>query len=61
MSLCRMPSGGGGSLKQGGQVPPAVGEAVGELKTVVRLDALHPDAPACIPLLNSLFRKSAEE
>ena len=46
----------GGSLKQGGQVPLAVGEAVGEFKHVVRLDALHPYAPACIPLLQ-LFQE----
>ena len=47
---------GGGSLKQGGQIPLTVGEAVGEFKTVVRLDALHPYAPACIPLLQ-LFQE----
>ena len=40
----------GGSFKQGGKVPLAVGKAVGELKTVIRLDALHPDASAGIPL-----------
>ena len=41
---------GGGSLKEGGQIPPAVGESVGELKAIVSLDAFHPDAPAGIPL-----------
>ena len=39
-----------GSLKQGGQVTFAVGETISELKSVVRLDALHPDTPAGIPL-----------
>ena len=38
-----------GGLKQGGQVPLAVGKAVGELKTVVRLDALHSYSPAGVP------------
>ena len=47
---------GGGSLKQGGQIPLTVGEAVGEFKTVVRLDALHPYAAAGIPLLQ-LFQE----
>lgn len=36
-------------FKQCGQVPPAVGETIGKLKTVVGLDALYADAPACIP------------
>ena len=40
----------GSGLKQGGQIPLAVGEAAGELKAIVRLDALHSDAPAGIPL-----------
>lgn len=40
----------GGSLKQGGQVPLAVGKTVGKLKPVVRLDSFHLDAPAGIPL-----------
>ncbi len=40
---------GGGALKKRGQVLPAVGEAVGELKTVVRLDAFHSNAPSGIP------------
>ena len=37
-------------LEQGGQIPFAVGKAVGELKAIVCLHTLHPDAPACIPL-----------
>lgn len=40
----------GGPLEEGGEIPPAVGETVGELKAVVRLDALHPDSPAGKPL-----------
>ena len=47
---------GSGGLKQGGQVFLAVGKTIGELKSVVRLDALHPDAPAGIPLLQ-LFQE----
>ena len=39
-----------GSLKQGGQVSLAAGKMVGELKPVVRLDALHSYSPAGIPL-----------
>ena len=39
-----------GRLEQGGQIPFAVGKAVGELKAIVCLYTLHPDAPACIPL-----------
>ena len=46
----------GGSFKQGGKVPLAVGKAVGELKTVIRLDALHPDASAGIPF-DQLFQE----
>ena len=38
-----------GGFKQGGQVPPGVGEAVGELKAIVGLDTLHGDAPALKP------------
>ena len=41
---------GGGSFEESGQIPPAVGKAVCELKTVIRLDTFHPDAPACVPL-----------
>ena len=37
-------------LEQGGQIPFAVGKAVGELKAIVCLHTLHPDAPASIPL-----------
>ena len=36
-------------LKQGRDLSLTVGETVGKLKAVVRLDALHTDAPACIP------------
>ena len=39
-----------GRLEQGGQIPFAVGKAVGELKAVVCLDTLHPNTPAGIPL-----------
>lgn len=41
---------GSGFLKQCRQIPLAVGEAVGELKAIVRLNALYSDAPAGIPL-----------
>ena len=41
---------GSGDLKQGGQIPPAVGETIGKLKTIVRLDAFHPDTSAGVPL-----------
>ena len=37
-------------FKKGRQVTPAVGKPVGELKAIVGLDALSPDAPAGIPL-----------
>ena len=40
---------GNGGLKQSGQIPSAVGKLVSELKAIVGLDALHPDAPAGIP------------
>ena len=46
----------GSGLKEGGQIPPAVGETVGEFQAVVGLDALHPDAPAGIP-----FEQPSEE
>lgn len=39
-----------GSLKQGGQVPLGIGEAVGELKAIVGLDTLHGDAPSFEPI-----------
>lgn len=39
----------GYGLKQGRQVPLAVGETVGEFKSIIGLDTLHSDAPACIP------------
>ena len=41
---------GSGGFKESGQIPLAVGKTVGELKTVIRLDALHLDTPACVPL-----------
>ena len=47
---------GCGGLKEGGQIPPAVGETVCELKSVVGLDALHLDTPAGIP-----FEQLSEE
>ena len=40
----------GGGFKESRQVPFTVGETIGELKSVVGLDTLHPDAPAGIPL-----------
>ena len=40
----------GHSLKQGRKIPPAVGETIGEFKPIIGLYALHPDAPAGIPL-----------
>ena len=40
----------GSGFKEGGQITSAVGKTVGEFKAVVGLDALHPDAPVCIPL-----------
>ena len=43
-------------LKPGGDFSLTVGETVGEFKTVVGLDAFHPDAPAGIPL-NQPFQK----
>lgn len=46
----------GGALKKRGQVLPAVGDAVGELKTVVYLDALQPDTPSGVPF-HQLFQK----
>ena len=45
-----------GRLEQGGQIPFAVGKAVSELKAIVCLYTLHPDAPACIPL-HQLFQE----
>ena len=40
---------GGCSFKQRLQIAFAVGKAIGELKTIIRLDAFHPDAAACVP------------
>ena len=50
---------GSSGFKQGGQITPAVGETVGELKAIVCLDAFHPDAPACIPF-DQPFQKVGE-
>ena len=47
---------GGGGLKQSREIPLAVGKTVGELKSIVSLDTLHPDAPAGIPL-EQLFQE----
>ena len=38
-----------GNFKQSREISFAVGKTVGELKAVVGLDALYPDAAACIP------------
>ena len=40
-----------GLLKEHGEVFLAVGKAVGELKAIIRLDTLHIDSAAGIPLL----------
>ena len=40
---------GGCLFKQRLQIALAVGKAIGELKTIIRLDAFHPDAAACVP------------
>ena len=47
---------GGSGLKQSREIPLAVGEAIGKLKTIVCLDTLHPDPSADIPL-EQLFEK----
>ena len=47
---------GGGGLKQSREIPLAVGETIGKFKAVVRLDALHADSSAGIPL-EQLFQK----
>ena len=47
---------GGCGLKQGRQLPLAVGEAVGKLKSIVSLDAFHADSSARIPL-EQLFQE----
>ena len=47
---------GGCGLKQGRQIPLAVGEAVGELKSIVSLDTFHADTSAGVPL-EQLFQK----
>ena len=47
---------GGSGLKQSGEIPLAVGETIGKFKAVVRLDALHADSSAGIPL-EQLFQK----
>ena len=51
---------GNSGLKQDGQVMLAVGKTVGELKSIVRLDTLHADTSASIPL-EQLFQKTAEK
>ena len=45
-----------GRLEQGRQIPFAVRKTVGKFETIIRLDALHPDAPARIPL-HQLFQE----
>ena len=45
-----------GSLKQGGQVMFAVGETIGELKSIVSLDTFHADTSAGVPL-EQLFQE----
>ena len=47
---------GGSGLKQSREIPLAVGETIGKFKAVVRLDALHADSSAGIPL-EQLFQK----
>ena len=47
---------GGCGLKQGRQIPLAVGEAVGELKSIVSLDTFHADTSAGVPL-EQLFQE----
>lgn len=44
---------GGGGFKESGQISVVVGKTVGELKTISRLDALHPDAPMSVPLVQT--------
>ena len=52
----------GSGLKQGRQISSAVGEAIGERKAIVCLDAFYSDPPPRRAYhLNSLLRKSAEE
>ena len=46
----------GSGLKQSREIPLAVGETIGKFKAVVRLDALHADSSAGIPL-EQLFQK----
>ena len=40
----------GGILKQGRDIPLAVGKPIGKLKAIVGLNALNRDTPASIPL-----------
>ena len=47
---------GGSGLKQSREIPLAVGETIGKFKAVIRLDALHADSSAGIPL-EQLFQK----
>ena len=48
-------------FKQRWQVALAVGKSIGELKAVVRLDALHFGCHGVHTRLSALRRKSAEE
>lgn len=45
-----------GLLKKGWDIPFAVRETVGELKTIVGLDAFNMEAPSCVPL-DQLFEE----
>lgn len=51
---------GVGNIKERRKFPLAIGKTVGELETVIRLDAFHPDAPAGIPL-EQLFSETLRE
>ena len=62
---------GSSGLKQGGQIPLAVGKAIGKFKAIVSLNAFHLNAPAGIPFdqpfeevsggISGLLRVSGEE
>ena len=51
---------GGSGLKQSRNIPLAVRKTIGKFKAVVRLDALHSDSTASIPL-EQLFQKIRRE
>lgn len=51
---------GNSGLKQGGQITPAVGKTVGELKSIVSLDTLPPDTSTSI-LPEQLFQEIGGE